>query len=419
MDVATLPISAASRPSASKSKAKVFVVFRNDDPSAISDLNHEREIYEIFERYGARQTLAVIPDAAITYPMDPHGKGERPLYDNPQMIELLREHAERTGSEIALHGLTHRVNRFSIPERKEYSEFKYLPQQEQVEMIRKGVAILEKCFGARPTTFVPPWNRWDENTVEACIQNGITAISAGPHVSTRPGLASVGFNTDFHQFHKHLEQAKTGSGPVFLHLLFHSNTLTVEQKELLRRAVETASRDPECEIVTIKELADRFPEEVALANDAGLNIFPLYHVPNWIGARASIYLSALEKLRIRPLRSVIEKSKELFFKGDYSQCKELTAAIISRCTAIAWSCRVGIFMAGLIAGVLLGALTNTAGLTGAGRFGVFAGAVMVELIAVTLAIRRTIARDGKRELAVAGVSLIAGTLLSLVSAAFQ
>ena len=111
---------------------RVIIVFRNDDPSAISNLDHEREIFAMFERCGIPQTIGVIPLPSLASTRDPHGKGEQTLLNSPDHIDFLSNHVRRVGSEIALHGYTHRTNRYSVPGRREYFEFRFLPLAEQV-----------------------------------------------------------------------------------------------------------------------------------------------------------------------------------------------------------------------------------------------------------------------------------------------
>ena len=97
--------------------ARVVVIFRNDDPSACSDVEHERKVAAIFDRYGVPQTIGVVPCHAVGDTHDPDGTEARPLESNPAMVQFLREYLARSGSEVALHGYTHRTSRRSQPAR--------------------------------------------------------------------------------------------------------------------------------------------------------------------------------------------------------------------------------------------------------------------------------------------------------------
>jgi len=100
-----------------------MVIFRNDDPSATSDVGHERRIADVFERYGVPQVLGVSPNCAAYYWSNSRGTRNVPLSDNPRMVEFLRYDAARWGSEIALHGLTNRTNHLRRPNHRGHFEF--------------------------------------------------------------------------------------------------------------------------------------------------------------------------------------------------------------------------------------------------------------------------------------------------------
>jgi len=375
-------------------EAKVFVVFRNDDPSAISNLPQEREIFGLFERHRVPQTLAVIPKVALTDHHDPSGTGEKPLSDNPEMVEFLADYVRRTGSEIALHGYTHRANRFSIPSRREYAEFKYLPLSEQKEMILQGSMILERAFGARPVTFVPPWNRWDQNTAAACVSNGFRVISAGPYVTPVDGLLSLGSNTDLAAFQRDFRHARESGRRVFLTVLFHSAAMTPAQKELLAQALETAARDETCQTATIQSLSAICADEIQSVNEAGRNFVAVHQVPGSARARAWPYLAALGGVvRSCSLFRLLDHARELYRAGDYSACRGLTAEIDRVSGKILWAGRAAAFLGGLAAGGLIAAWAGAKG------NGIIALALV---ILAALASRRATARETRSEIIVAG-----------------
>jgi predicted deacetylase len=341
-------------PTRTRCSPKIIVVFRNDDPSAISNLDHEREIFGIFERYGVPQTLAVIPRVAGSDHHDSGAVGEHLLSENPRVLEFLKDYATHTGSEVALHGYTHRANRFSNAARREYAEFKYLPLPEQQELIRLGLDIIEQSFGWRPVTFVPPWNRWDQNTLIACARNSCRIISAGPYVTASEELISFGSNTNLEDFSRDFQEARRSCGPVFLNVLFHSITVTPAQKELLVRALETVTRDPDCRVVTVSKAAELFGRELAAFNEAGRNVVPVYQVPDSPRARAWLYLSTLNKLcRFDPLKGLLSEAKALYRAGNYSSARALTFAIDSTCAKVLWTGRA----ATLATGCTIGAIT--------------------------------------------------------------
>jgi peptidoglycan/xylan/chitin deacetylase (PgdA/CDA1 family) len=386
---------------------RVIVLFRNDDPSAVSILEHEREIFGLFERYNVPQTLAVVPKVALGDHHDPSAQGHRLLSDNPEMVDFLKNYARRTGSEIALHGLTHRANRFSIPGRREYAEFKYLPLSEQDEMIREGTEILERVFGARPATFVPPWNRWDRNTATACVRNDYRMISAGPYVTPLDGLLSLGCNTDLGSFERDFRRAKASRHRVILNVLFHSITLTAAQKVMLIQALEAVAQDKECEAATIRDMGARCADEVKSVNEAGRNFVEFHQVQGSVRARSWPYVAALGGVaRPRSLIRPVARAMELYRDGDYPACRNMTAEIDRACARWMWSGRAAVFLAGLATGWAAGAL---AGASAAWLFPL----TIAPLCLGPLAARKATAPDTRSEMIVAGSLAAMGFALAI------
>jgi len=252
---------------------RIIVVFRNDDPSAISDVAHEQRVCALFERYGVPQTIGVIPNVALGPHRDPDEKGERPLETNPDMVALLRKHYDRVGSEIALHGYTHRTSRLSIPSRREYFEFRDEGVAAQADKVSRGIEILAKSLRMRPVTFIPPWNRLDRDTVTACEGNGLSIVSAGLYAPVREGMASLGTDCDLFNFPDLLQQALASDQRVFLRILFHScTTRTPEELAALERALGLATQTPQCRVMTIEQAVAQYRDEIAVVNEAGRNV---------------------------------------------------------------------------------------------------------------------------------------------------
>jgi predicted deacetylase len=385
------------------SKRRIFVVFRNDDPSAAMDLQHERDIFGLFEEFGAPQTIAVVPKIALKW-KERNSTGETSLLENPAAVDFLKSYVQRTASEICLHGYTHRINRFSIPTRKEFTEFKYLPETEQKEMIRAGIAILEQCFGARPVTFVPPWNRWDQNTLKACASNGLRIISAGAYVTQTEDLLSIGANTDFSDFSRAYQAARNAAGPVFLVVLFHSNTLTPQQRNLARQALETIARDPECQVVTVRELAERFPKQVDQFNRAARTIVDGHEVPGSRAAKAWPYVTLLQKAGWGEIEDLRGRARILYDSGDYNGCAELGPMIDRVSKAVLWLARGGAIVAGMGLGAWLSVMVPP-------RAAALAlGALFLGIGA--MAAHRAIARDTRAEMMTTAAAAAIGSVVS-------
>jgi hypothetical protein len=62
-----------------------------------------------------------------------------------------------------------------------------MPAEEQITRIGKGKQYLEDTFKTPITTFIPPWNRYDSNTVVALQTLGFKSLSAGTRSSVFSG----------------------------------------------------------------------------------------------------------------------------------------------------------------------------------------------------------------------------------------
>jgi peptidoglycan/xylan/chitin deacetylase (PgdA/CDA1 family) len=395
---------------------RIVVVFRNDDPSATADLEHEREIFACFEKAGIPQTLGVIPKVCTGAPRDPHGQGEFMLSERPEVISFLAEYVRRTGSEIALHGLTHRTNKRSLPARKHFSEFIGLPLDEQERMLLQGIQILQDAFGAKPTTFIPPWNELDMNTVVACARTGLRVVSAGVHVQPVKGVILFGVNTDLAGFHDVFRQAREGHGITFLHVLFHSKTVkSAEEKSLLTTVLQTVTNDPDCEAITLAEAVRRYPDQIGVLNDAGKNLAQFGDLLGSNRAKSTMYLNTLCILkRISGLDRLLSEARSRYFHGDYSGCLDLSEDIDKVSTCLLWAMRIttlganfGLAILGVFAFQLLHAKT------------LFLWLLPVLLIALFVKLsRNVIAVDTRRELLFACFLAVTGNILGLVFGGF-
>lgn len=392
---------------------RIVVVFRNDDVSALSDLEHEREIFEIFERFGVPQTMGVIPCISAS---DFHSKEigpVRPLSDNLAVCDFLRRHVARTNSEIALHGYTHRTNRHSMPRRREYFEFKQLPLVEQENMLRQGLAILEQALDVRPKTFIPPWNRLDRTTMAACAQVGLHIVSAGWFTSRTDDVIACGTNTNIQSFGEHWVEAKRSSRRMFLHVLLHSRTTkSAGEKRLLASAVDVASRDSECAVMTVGDAVARFPSEIDQLNEAGRNIVAFSEVPDSDRARLWLYLKLAPRLAARTAPILTAHSAvRLYRQGNYAACARLSEVINRQSRRLLWLSRGGVAVAASVFALAASASLNKL-LSSAHSHCLWAGALLPVLAGGILAAKAT-AKQTRRESLLAGLIAAAGIIAAL------
>lgn len=137
----------------------VDVVFRLDDPRPVCDSVSMR-VVQLFNAKQVPLTIAMVPcdscENAIT-----------PISTNSQYFAEIQQ----DNIELALHGLTHqKINGAG--------EFGRLDSLEALRRIAKGKQVLQAIFDKRITTFIPPFNAWNEHTLSAMRMHGMNAISA-------------------------------------------------------------------------------------------------------------------------------------------------------------------------------------------------------------------------------------------------
>lgn len=151
---------------------RLYVLFRYDDLSARSNTDFERRLVQVLIEDQIPFVFGVIPQVCLGDWRNPEPQTYAEL--DSEKRQLLQHAAAAAPVDIALHGLTHQSATSDS-----LSEFVGLSLEEQMRKISQGARILEACTGHRPFAFVPPWNRYDKNTIAALIENGFTVLSAG------------------------------------------------------------------------------------------------------------------------------------------------------------------------------------------------------------------------------------------------
>lgn len=398
--------------------ARVVVIFRNDDPSAVSDVAHERRIADIFERFNAPQVIGVIPNCAAEGFRDPRGVQNVPLADNSAMIDFLRSYAERSGSEIALHGFTHRTNRLSNPARREYFEFRAVGRATQAEWLARGVEMIDRALGVRPRTFIPPWNRLDDDTLWACAENGLNIVSAGDYTPAIPGLNALGTNASLADVPRMLAAATDSSRRTLLRVLYHSRTTRTDAEIAeLETAVRTAATTPGVFVATLREVIELFPDEAARANDAARNTVDPTELWGTPRAGAALYGRAAAKLGAPPIAAQMRsQARQACERGDYAAACMLTPTLDSAALRTVALGRFSALFIGVIAGGVAIAAARLSGINGAYWFAAAVAAACAtsgEWLA-----RRATAPDTRRELRVAALLATAGAAAAAALAFF-
>ena len=136
------------------------LIVRSDDAEAFFGLDLLRTVTDTVISYGVPHTLGVIPS---------HPSGEL-LSDDPDMVAYLNSIKGTTGVELALHGWQHSA-----------SEFAGLTLTQAQAKITSGLAELQSTLGIVPKTFIPPYNAFNSNTLQACVNKGLTRFSAASY----------------------------------------------------------------------------------------------------------------------------------------------------------------------------------------------------------------------------------------------
>jgi hypothetical protein len=195
---------AATAGATSTSTAKKYITFRDDD-IGYGNVDALKAINQVHIDENVPVTLAIIPHPA------PSGTGNELLWDTPTN-NYLQSIATNPLFEFAQHGYNHydyvltgattsasivgagvpQVEGAAAPYYEVgettsvsplvgagsvYSEFRGRPWEDQYSAINQGRYDIEQAFGVTPTTFVPPWNTGDTNTLLDCAALGFTLYS--------------------------------------------------------------------------------------------------------------------------------------------------------------------------------------------------------------------------------------------------
>lgn len=152
----------------------VTVFFRYDDYSSMSPAHVDTGLIEVFARHSMTCTFAVVPSITSLYPQV-QGEGQDVLLTEAKINEL-KEAVRKGAVDVALHGWNHLTNAFSPPPVP--SEFRGLSVEQQTAILLRGKRHLGDALGVEPTVFVPPWNTYDDATLEALTRAGFNGLSA-------------------------------------------------------------------------------------------------------------------------------------------------------------------------------------------------------------------------------------------------
>jgi hypothetical protein len=187
VSIETIPAAARPRSLVQESDMKT-IIFRDDDIAPFSQLDTLRAVNQVHIDKNVPVTLGI-----IAHP-DPGFSGNELLAD-ANTLSYLQSLATNPLFELAQHGYTHSdstqnavgtntprmVGTSPYADRLvgagESSEFRGRSYTEQYNIIKQGRDDISAAFGVTPTTFIPPWNTGDTNTLKACTSLGFRLYS--------------------------------------------------------------------------------------------------------------------------------------------------------------------------------------------------------------------------------------------------
>ncbi|MGB9211640.1 MAG: DUF2334 domain-containing protein, partial [Halobacteriota archaeon] len=188
--------------------SRTRVMFRDDDVTPLS-MGGLEAVNQVHVDEGVPVTLSVIP--ALSFPAQSQSisnvsivtSSEMSVNSSDSFNEYLRSLVSTGQSvvptenssatfvdylqplvssglfELAQHGYEHCDNSklygITVP-----TEFRGMPYYEQERLIADGSSLMQNAFGVAPTTFVPPFNTGDENTLKVLNELGFTVYCSYP-----------------------------------------------------------------------------------------------------------------------------------------------------------------------------------------------------------------------------------------------
>lgn len=183
---------------------RITVFFRFDDYSETSPLAVEAGLVAALRNNRYCATFAVIPAVTVGRYHEPGERGTHPL--GTEKIRFLRQAVDDGAVDCALHGFNHRTRQSSSP----HSEFAGLSTHEQIARLQQSQDLMRRLTTLEPSVFVPPWNSYDEQTLEALVHQGLTCISANRFGPFQEGsLRFVPITTDISEMRDAVALART------------------------------------------------------------------------------------------------------------------------------------------------------------------------------------------------------------------
>lgn len=151
----------------------INIIFRYDDYSYNSNTELEKTLFKIFFENKIPVTIGVIPfyhnnhNPIVIEP-------ERNISLNKIKRDILKYGIKSNLVEVAQHGHSHYNYK-----KKPNAELQGIGKKVQEKLIVEGKELIEKFFKLKIKTFIPPWNRYNEDTIDIIEFYNFENLSAG------------------------------------------------------------------------------------------------------------------------------------------------------------------------------------------------------------------------------------------------
>jgi peptidoglycan/xylan/chitin deacetylase (PgdA/CDA1 family) len=141
-----------------------YVIFREDDVAPNADFAELQAVNQVHIDKNVPLTLGIIPHP------DSSPSGNQ-LEANAQFLDYMRSIESNHLFQFAQHGYTHQD---IAPSPRGPSEFYGRPYAAQYNAIKQGRNDITQASGVTPTSFLPPFDKSDNNTLKAAKALGFT-----------------------------------------------------------------------------------------------------------------------------------------------------------------------------------------------------------------------------------------------------
>jgi peptidoglycan/xylan/chitin deacetylase (PgdA/CDA1 family) len=145
-----------------------YVIFRDDDVAPNADFAELQAVNQVHIDKNVPVTLGIIPHP---YPAP---SGNQLIEVDQTFFDYMQSLTSNHLFQFAQHGYTH-LDVGPSPEGP--SEFYGRPYAAQYDAIKKGRDDITQAFGVTPTSFLPPFDKSDNNTLKAAKALGFTEYS--------------------------------------------------------------------------------------------------------------------------------------------------------------------------------------------------------------------------------------------------